>query len=88
MYKAVSMNEEKKTEYAPAGKLSTPAPTILLTRLKISSGIVAVPSVDIAASPPSPPPDISNAVVDHDDDDDGRWIVAAAVIGIFAIGCC
>ena len=50
--------------YAPAGKLKTPAPTILLMRLKTSFGIVAVPSVDNAASPS--PPDISNAVLDHD----------------------
>jgi hypothetical protein len=39
---------------------------MLFTRLKISSGMVAVPSVDSASPPPPPPPpDISIAVVDQ-----------------------
>ena len=47
---------------APAGKLNTPAPMMLFTKLKISSGMVAVPSV-ATASPP--PPDIPSAVANH-----------------------
>mmetsp|Transcript_57359 Transcript_57359/g.139940 ORF Transcript_57359/g.139940 Transcript_57359/m.139940 type:complete len:337 (+) Transcript_57359:680-1690(+) len=40
----------------PAGKLSTPAPTILLIKLKTSLGIVAVPPPEVAPLPPAPPP--------------------------------
>ena len=36
--------------HSPAGRLNTPAPTIFLTRLKTSSGIVAVPPVVAGAS--------------------------------------
>ena len=57
------MHLQKRITNAPAGRLSTPAPTMLFTKLKISSGIVAVPSVEIAASPS--PPDISSAELDH-----------------------
>ena len=39
--------------YLPAGRLKTPAPTILLMRLKTSLGIVAVPPpVDFLLLPP------------------------------------
>lgn len=37
---------------SPAGRLSTPAPTMLLTRLNISLGIVAVPPPVVAAGAP------------------------------------
>ena len=36
---------------SPAGRLSTPAPTMLLTRLNISLGIVAVPPPVAAGAP-------------------------------------
>mmetsp|Transcript_8563 Transcript_8563/g.18256 ORF Transcript_8563/g.18256 Transcript_8563/m.18256 type:complete len:83 (+) Transcript_8563:1255-1503(+) len=38
----------------PAGKLKTPAPTIDLTKLKISLGMVAVPPDATEESPTSP----------------------------------
>jgi hypothetical protein len=65
-------------QHVPAGKLSTPAPTILFTKLKISSGIVAVPSV-LTASPP-PPPDISSATFDNGAD---PACLLAAVNGVW-----
>jgi len=57
-------NNEKETErcyfsYSPAGRLKTPAPTIFLTKLKISFGMVAVP-------PPEAPPETSNVALDAD----------------------
>jgi hypothetical protein len=60
-------NKTNNNSNAPAGKLNTPAPMMLFTRLKTSSGMVAVPSVDTASPPPPPPPppDIPNAVIDH-----------------------
>jgi hypothetical protein len=39
----VSYDSFSKDEHIPAGRLNTPAPTIPLTRLKISLEIVAVP---------------------------------------------
>jgi hypothetical protein len=38
---------------------------MLFTKLKISSGMVAVPSVATASPPPPPPPDMPSAVADH-----------------------
>ena len=56
-------SESESWRDAPAGKLNTPAPMMLFTKLNISSGMVAVPSV-ATASPP-PPPDIPSAAADH-----------------------
>ena len=39
----------------PAGKLRTPAPTILLIKLNTSVGIVAVPPPEVVLPPPPPP---------------------------------
>jgi hypothetical protein len=57
--------DESQRRNAPAGKLNTPAPMMLFTKLKISSGMVAVPSVATASPPPPPPPDMPSAVADH-----------------------
>mmetsp|Transcript_36823 Transcript_36823/g.53839 ORF Transcript_36823/g.53839 Transcript_36823/m.53839 type:complete len:90 (-) Transcript_36823:246-515(-) len=60
--------ERKEKKYIPAGKLNTPAPTILLTKLKIKLGIVAVPSpctalLSVEASPPPRWIDVTVAVL-------------------------
>ena len=50
--------------YLPAGRLKTPAPTILLMRLKTSVGMVAVPPpCDLLASLAPPPRGISAAAL-------------------------
>jgi hypothetical protein len=67
----------------PAGKLSTPAPTIPLTRLKMSCVT--------DASPPPPPPPVVDEVGDSalsDDDDDASADVMHRTVGRRAVVDC
>ena len=52
----------------PAGNDKTPAPMMDLTRLKISSGIVAVPSLRLVLPVVSDPPPDSCITVENADD--------------------
>jgi hypothetical protein len=65
-------------EDSPAGKLRTPAPTILLMRLKTSFGIVAVP-------PLSAPPLGSSAVAEASDE---RQVLGTTEAVGLAMACC
>jgi len=54
-YKIRPQQQEKWRNNLPAGRLKTPAPTILLMRLNTSLGIEAVPPLivfDLSVSPP------------------------------------